>query len=108
MYFFPANGTAGDLFGARGSDIRENVIVDGGGESMIAAAETGNVANLQVLGARIGEAALEIGAQFAGAVKMATHVRANTNFRLGRRCEMKMGIKTGDAVNLIERDLVAF
>src|SRR6266850_1032524 len=108
MYFFPANGTASDLFDARRSDIRENVIVDGCGGGVVAAAEAGNIANLHVLGARIGEAAFEIGAQFAGAVEMATHVRTDTNFRLGRRCEMKMGIKTGDAVNLIERDLVAF
>src|SRR5882724_499680 len=106
--FFAANSAASHLFGKRGGDIRENMIVDGGGGGVIAAAEAGNIADLHVLGARIGEAAFEIGSQFAGAVEMATHVCTDANFRLGRRREMKMGIKTGDAMDLIERDLAAF
>jgi len=75
---------------------------------MVAAAEAGNIADLYVLGRHIGEAAFEIGAQFAGAVEMATHVRTDANFGLGRRCEMEMRVKTGDAMDLIERDLAAF
>src|SRR5436309_4695949 len=106
--FFAANGAASHLFGKRSRNIRENMIVDGGGGSVVAAAKTGNVANLHVLRARIGEAAFEIGPQFAGAVEMATHVRTDSNFRLRRRRKMKMRIKTGDAMNLIERDLAAF
>src|SRR6266850_1278195 len=108
MNFFATNSPTSDLFGARRSDVRENVIVDGDGGSMVAAAKTGNVANLHVLGARIGESAFQIGAQFASAVEMATHVRTDANFRLGRRYKMKMGIKTGDPMNLIERNLAAF
>jgi len=69
--FFAANGAASNLFGKRGGDIRENMIVDRSGGSMVAAAEAGNVPDLHVLRAGIGEAALEIGAQFAGAVEMA-------------------------------------
>src|SRR6266478_3797076 len=103
-----ANGAASHLFGKRSRNIRENMIVDGGGGSVVAAAKTGNVANLHILRARIGEAAFEIGPQFAGAVEMATHVRTDSNFRLGRRRKMKMRIKTGDAMDLIERDLAAF
>src|SRR6266850_2293640 len=106
--FFAANGAASNLFGKRGGDIRENMIVDRSGGSMVASAETGNVADLQVLRARTGEAALELGAQFAGAVETATHVRTDANFRLGRRRKMKMRIKTGDTMDLIERDLAAF
>src|SRR6267142_1576027 len=106
--FFAANGAASHLFGKRSRNIRENMIVDGGGGSVVAAAKTGNVADLHVLRARIGEAAFEIGPQFAGAVEMATHVRTDSNFRLRRRRKMKMRIKTGDAMDLIERDLAAF
>src|SRR6266850_1267456 len=106
--FFAANGAASHLFRKRSRNIRENMIVDGGGGSVVAAAKTGNVANLHILRARIGEAAFEIGSQFAGAVEMATHVCTDANFRLGRRRKMKMRIKTGDAMDLIERDLAAF
>src|SRR6266849_6306829 len=108
MNFFPANCAASDLFGIHGGDVRENLIVDRSGGSMVAAAKTGNLPNLHVLEARIGEAALEIGAQFTGAVEMAPHVRTDANFGLGRRRKMKMRIKTGDAMDLIERDLAAF
>jgi hypothetical protein len=97
----------GNLLGACGSDIGENVIVDGNGGSMIAAAKTGDVANLNVIGAGAGEAALEIGAQLASAIEMTAHVRANANLRFRRRHKMKMRIKTGDAMKLIERRLRA-
>src|SRR5882762_7282700 len=73
------DGVAGDLFGVSGGDIGEDVIVDGNCRSMIAAAETGDVANLYIFWPRIGEAALEIGAQLASAVEMAAHVSADAN-----------------------------
>ena len=66
---FTADRTPRELFGMIGSDVRKNVIVDGDSGSVIAAAEAGNVANLDVIGARTCEAALEIGAQLAGAVE---------------------------------------
>src|SRR5207249_593243 len=78
------DGAAGDQFGVSGGDIREDVIVDGNCRSMIAAAETGDVANLYIFWPRIGEAALEIGAQLASAVEMAAHVSADANLRFGR------------------------
>src|SRR6266852_2096073 len=53
-YFFTANGAASKLFGKRGGDIRENMIVDRDGGRVVAAAEAGNIADLHVLGARIG------------------------------------------------------
>ncbi len=56
---FAADGAAGDVLGMRGGDIRENVIVDGNRGSVVAAAEAGDIANLHILRARIGEAALE-------------------------------------------------
>src|SRR6266851_3434957 len=63
-----ADGAAGDLLSMRGGDIGENVIVDGNGRGMVATAETGDITNLNVFSARIGEAALEVRAQFASAV----------------------------------------
>src|SRR4029077_17082951 len=74
---------------------------------MIASAETRNIADFHFAFWRAGEAAFEVRAQLARAVQVATHVRADTNFRAGRRREMKMRIKTGDAVNLIKRSLRA-
>ncbi len=102
-----ADGGAGGLLGVRSGHIRENVIVDGNRGSVIAAAEAGDIANLHILRTRIGEAALEIGAQLASAIEMAAHVGTDANLRFGRRDEMKMGIETRDAVNLVERRLGA-
>jgi len=102
-----ADGAAGDLLGMRGGDIGENVIVDGNGRGMVATAETGDVTNLNVFSARIREAALEIGAQFARAVEVAAHIGADANVGFGWRREMKMGIETRDAVDLVERRLGA-
>ena len=107
MNVFATDRAARDLLRVCSGNVRENVIVDGRGGSMIAAAKTRHVANLHVFRPRIGEAALEIGAQLAGAVKMTAHVRADANFRFGRRDEMKMRIETCDAVNLVERRLSA-
>ena len=101
------DGVAGDLFGVSGGDIGEDVIVDGDCRSMIAAAETGDVANQYIFWPRIGEAALEIGAQLASAEEMAAHVSADANLRFGRREEMKMRIETRDAVDLVEGRLGA-
>src|SRR5260370_7089737 len=36
---------------------------------------------------------------------MASHVGADTHFSLGRRCEMEVGIETGDRVDLAKRHL---
>ena len=102
-----ANGATGDQLGMRGGDNREDVIVDGNCGSVIAAAETGDVANLHIFGVRIGEAALEIRAQRASTVEVATHVGADANLRFGRRHQMKMRIETCDAMNLAEWRLVA-
>src|SRR5216683_2644306 len=96
-----ADGAAGDLLGTRGVDVRQNVIVDGNRGSVVAASETGNVANLNVVGTRINEPALEAGAQLASAVEMAAHVGTDANFGFRRRREIKMGIETCDAVNLV-------
>ena len=46
---------------------------------------------------------LEIEAQIGGAVEVAAHIGTNANVYFRRRGEMKVRIKTGDAVNLIER-----
>src|SRR6266849_4621358 len=45
-----ADGAAGDLLGMRGGHVREDAIVDGNRGSVVAASETGNVANLNVIG----------------------------------------------------------
>ena len=76
--------------------------------SLIAASEAGDIANLHVVTPRVGKAPLEIGAQFASAVEMAAHIGADANLGLGGRHEMKMGIETRDAVDLVERRLGAF
>jgi hypothetical protein len=102
----PRSGS-NDLLGVRRSHVCKNLIINGNRGSVIAATETRNVANQKVLRFRIGEAALEIGAKFAGAVEMAAHIRTNADVDSRRWGEMKMRIKTGDAVNLIERGLRA-
>ena len=61
--------------------------------------------NLYIFRRGSGEAPLQLSPQLASAVEMAAHVRANVNFRLGRGREMKMRIKTRDAVNLVQRSL---
>src|SRR5216683_514801 len=103
VHIIAAYRAAGELLGMRCRDIRENVIVDGNRGRMIAAAQAGDVPNLHIFRSRIGEATLQIGAQFASAIEAAAHVRANANFGFGRRHEMKMGIKTRNAVDLIKR-----
>src|SRR6266851_359481 len=60
-----------------------------------------------VVGTRINEPALEAGAQLASAVEMAAHVGTDANFGFRRWHEIKMGIETCDAVNLVERRLGA-
>jgi len=107
VHIIAAYRAAGELLGMRCRDIRENVIVDGNRGRMIAAAQAGDVPNLHIFRSRIGEATLQIGAQFASAIEAAAHVRANANFGFGRRHEMKMGIKTRNAVDLIKRRLSA-
>src|SRR5256884_4588051 len=101
------DGAAGDQFGVSGGDIGEDVIVDGNCRSMIAAAETGDVANLYIFWPRIGKAAQEISAQLASAVEMAAHISADANLRFGRREGMKMRIETRGAAELVEGRLRA-
>ena len=74
---------------------------------MIAAAETRNVAYLHIFGARVGERGLQCGAQVRSAIQMATHVGADAQIGPGRNGELKMRIKTGHAMNLVQRCLGA-
>jgi hypothetical protein len=74
---------------------------------VVAAAETGNVANLHVFGAAACKAPLKLRAQFASAPEMAAHVRTDTNFGFGRGRQVKMRVKTSDAVNLVKRSVRA-
>jgi len=74
---------------------------------VIAAAEAGNIANLHVFGPGTGKAPLQISPQFARAMEMTAHIRANPNLRFGRGREMEMRIETRHAVNLIKRSLRA-
>src|SRR5882757_10262211 len=100
MNVIAADGASRDLLGTSRRNVRENVIVDRNSRSAIAAAEAGDITNLQVFRTRIGKAAFQISAQFASAVEVAAQVRADTNLRLRRRHEMQVRIKTRDAVNL--------
>jgi len=59
------------------------MIVDGDGGRVVAAAEAGNIADLHILGRHIGEAALKIGAQFAGAVEIGNSCPHRREFALG-------------------------
>ncbi|HEV7513114.1 MAG TPA: hypothetical protein VGO27_15570 [Candidatus Acidoferrum sp.] len=52
---------------------------------MITASEARYVAYLYIFWARIGESALQSGAQFRRAKQVATHVGANTQIGFGRR-----------------------
>src|SRR5262249_15531947 len=72
-------------------------------ERMIAAAEAGDVADQDVVCVGGCETMFEIETQLSSAVEVAAHVRANTDVDFGRRCEVKVGVETGDAVNLIQR-----
>ena len=92
---------------AAGGDTGKNVIVEGNCGRVIAATEAGDVANLNIFGARRGKGGLQCGAKFGGAIQMATHVRADAKIGPGWNGEVKMRIKTGDAVNLVERRLGA-
>ncbi len=97
-----AKGAVYDLFGAGGGDVGENLIIDGSGWGVIAAAQAGDVANQDFLRAGGGEAMFQVGAQVAGAVEVAAHVGADADIGCGRRGQMKMGVEAGDAVNLIQ------
>ena len=104
---FAADDRPGELFGGTGGDTGKNMVVERNCGSMIAASEAGDVANLYILGAGVSESGLQRGAQLRRAVEMATHVGADAQVGLGRNGELKMRIKTGDAVNLVERRLRA-
>ena len=105
--FFAAKGAASHLLGARGTNLGKNLIVDRYCRRALAPAEAGNVTNLHVFGAGAGKATLQLHAQLASAVEMATHVRADANFGFGRRREVKMRVETRDAVKLVERSVRA-
>ena len=105
--FFAAKGPAPDLLGVRSGDIRENLIVDPDRGGAVAAAKAGNITNLHFFRPGTRKAALQFSPQPASSIEMAAHVRANANFRLSRKREMKMRVEAGDAVNLIEGGLCA-
>lgn len=69
---------------------------------MIAASQARDVADQHVLCGGGGKAVFQIEAKLGGAVQMAAHVGADANVDFGRRSEMEVRVKTGDAVNLIK------
>ena len=74
---------------------------------MIAAAETGDFAEGHLTGVRGGKPLLKLGAQLAGAVQVARHVGADSHVGAQRLGQLKMGIETGDAVDLVKGRLSA-
>jgi len=84
VQFLPANRGTRNVFRVFGGDTGINAIVDGNGRRVVATAEAGNIANFDFAFWRAGQAAFEIRSQFASAVQVATHVRADANFRRAR------------------------
>ncbi len=88
---------------------RVNVFVDRHRRSLIAPAQAGNSADSSRPRTRLGGTLRpDPRATFARAAKMARHILANAHIRFGRRRQMKMGIKTGDAVQAIQRHINFF
>ena len=107
MQLFAASGATGEpLDVIRREGVEDGVVYRDGGRP-IAAAETADILDLNLFRACMGEAAREFGAKLAGTVQAAAHVGADMNFGVRRRREMKMGIKTGEAMNLVEGGLRA-
>jgi hypothetical protein len=107
MQLFAAGSTTGELLDLVGGNVVENHVVDGDSGGAIAAAEATDIFQLHVLRTCIGETAQQFRAQFAGTIQAAAHVGADVNFRSRRRRKMKMGVETGDTVELVERSLRA-
>ena len=92
---------------AIGSNIRKDMIIHRDRRRLVAAAEARDIADFHFTAPRIRKTPFNIGAQFACAIQVATHVRTHADFRSRWRGEMKMRIKAGYAVNLIQRRLRA-
>jgi hypothetical protein len=104
---FAANRSAPQLFGLFGGDFSKNFVVDSDSWRLIASAEAADIFDLHIYGICRRKSSDQIGAQFAGTIQMTAHIGADVNFSFGRKGQMKMRIKAGDAVELIERSLRA-
>ena len=70
-----------NCFRVIGSNIRKDMIIHRDRWSAVAAAQARDIADFHVTASRTCETSLNIGAQFASAIQVATHVGAHANFR---------------------------
>ncbi len=96
------NHVANHFFDLRFGQPRVDAVVDGDGRGLIAAAEARDAAHDHIGAAQILKPLFEARAKTVGAAKVAGHVLADADVRLGRRRETKMRIKAGDSVQAIE------
>jgi len=82
-----------------------DVAVHGKRGSLVAAAEARNVADGNVVCRVPSKSLFKVRFQFGAAAQVATHVSANSHFRLGWGREMKVRIETSYAVDLADRDI---
>jgi len=89
----------------RFAESRINAVVDGHGRCGVASAQARGAADGHVAGAKILQAVFQIRAQSVRAAQMAGHVLADADVGLRRRGQAKMRIKTGYAVQAVERNV---
>ena len=104
-YFFTAQRSPHQSFRGGRAQASKNFIVNRHRWCLIAAAQAAHILNLDIFGPRACKTAQQFGTQFAGGIQVAAHVGTHADFRLGRRDQMKMRIKAGYAVELVERSL---
>src|SRR5882724_4943808 len=86
-------------------NIAVDPIVDRQSGRLVAATETGHVTHRHVFRAASPESLVQATFKLGSAPQMARHIGADADFRLSRRREMKVWIKTGYRMNLAERHL---
>jgi len=74
---------------------------------LVASPQATHIFNLHIFRLRARKPSYNLCAQITGAIQVAAHVRTDVNFRLRGRYQVKMGIKTGNAVKLVKRSLGA-
>ena len=86
-------------------DVAVDMPVDRHRRRFIATAEAGHALHLHFRIRRFPALCIESGAKLGGAAKMAGHILANAHVHFWRRREMKMRIKTCNAVQPVERKI---
>jgi hypothetical protein len=81
-------------------EVAVDLVIDRERGRLVAATETGDVANSNIFVAVSSESFFNAALQVESSSQVTRHIGADTHFSLGWRCEMKVGIKTGYRMNL--------